>query len=121
MRVKSPSPYRSPAVRTAAFGTVWIQPSPAVRSASSSSASDQPSPDSCRAIVPRTVRASRLLAGTRSRPASRTDRTSGAVKAAAIIAAAHIAPYTPFPVCDRTASRRASDAARRGSPGHVQP
>src|SRR4051812_26541785 len=28
---------------------------------------------------------------------------------------------TPLPVCDSTASRRASEAARRGSPGEVQP
>lgn len=43
------------------------------------------------------------------------------MNAAATSAAAHIAPYTPFPVCDSTASLRASAAARRGAPGETQP
>lgn len=63
----------------------------------------------------------RLLAGITISAVSRADRTVGAVKAAATSAAAHIAPYTPLEVCERTASRRAREAARRGSPGLVQP
>ncbi len=121
VRVKSPSPYRSPAVRTAAFGTVWIQPSPAVSSATVVSVSSQVIRVSWRETTRRAVRASRLLAGMTVSASSTAWRTLTAVNAAETSAAAHIAPYTPFPVWDSTASRRARAAARRGAPGRVQP
>ncbi len=85
------------------------------------SVSAQGSPASCRETTRRTVRARRQPAGITVSASSTACRTVGAVNAAEISAAAHIAPYTPLPVWDSTASLRASEAARCGAPGEVQP